>query len=87
VHERFTAESAYPPRVPPTLRIFQGDTAMTIARGQLTDVSVIRWYHAPDQNAQPEESALGASLLSIGNSGEPVLAASWLPSSASISAE
>jgi hypothetical protein len=27
------------------MRIFQGDPAMTIARSQLIDVSVTRWYH------------------------------------------
>ena len=28
-----------------SMRIFRGDSAMTIARGQLIDVSVTRWYH------------------------------------------
>ena len=28
-----------------TMRIFRGDSAMTIARGQLIGVSVTRWYH------------------------------------------
>ena len=31
---------------------------MTIARRQLIDVSVIRWYHAHDQNAQPDGRVL-----------------------------